>query len=197
MNNKETILETAENLFHANGFAKTSVDSIIKQSSVSKSNFYYHFNSKEILGLTILNNLVIKYENEVITQTLLNETYNPEQRLTMFFEKIVNYHEGLKCYKGCPFGNLAIEQSDTNEKFRSKLSKFFDDWKNAIENCVSDGIKEYYFTDEIDTSSLADLILSQIEGAILLSKTHKSIAPLKNSCNQILNLIKKKEKDYE
>lgn len=197
MNNKDLIIENAENLFHSHGYYNTSVDRIIGQSSVSKSNFYYHFKSKEALGITVLEKLINRYKTEFISTTLMNENLNPEERLTLFFKKIIDYHEELECRKGCPFGNLALEQSDINEEFRSRLSIFFDEWKNSIENCISDGISDMYFSEDIDPSNIADLVLSQIEGAILLSKTHKSIATLKNSCNQILKLIKNKERYYE
>lgn len=193
MTNKEKILQTAGNLFHSYGYSQTSVDKIIYNSGVSKSNFYYHFKSKEKLALIIIDNLVNKYRDFVITDTLLNTNRNPIEKMESFFNKIITYHETLNCYKGCPFGNLSLEQSDINEKFRLKLSDFFSLWKNSIEDCIIEGIDEGYFDEDLDSSTLADLILAQIEGSILLSKTHKSIETLKNSCKQILKLITKKE----
>ncbi len=193
MTNKEKILETAEDLFHSYGFSQTSVDKIIERTEISKSNFYYHFKSKENLALKILDNRISRYEEEIISSTLLNTDFNPLERLNNFFEKIIIFHETLNCFKGCPFGNLALEQSDINENFRTRLSDFFSLWKNAIEECIVDGIHEGYFKEDIDTNSLADLILAQIEGSILLSKTHKSIETLKNSCKETLKLITKKE----
>lgn len=193
MTNKEIILKTATNLFHSYGYSQTAVDKIIEKSGVSKSNFYYHFETKEKLALKILDSEINKYETEVISETLLNSEYNPAERIENFFNKIVNYHSTLKCLKGCPFGNLALEQSDINENFRTKLSDFFGLWKSAIEECVSEGIRDGYFEEDLDSDSLADLILAQIEGGILLSKTHKSIETLKNSCKKTLKLITKKE----
>lgn len=193
MTNKEIILNTAIDLFHSLGYSQTSVDKIIDQSGISKSNFYYHFRSKEFLALQILDTLIHKYKKEVILETLYEKNLSPLERLTSYFDKIISYHETLSCRKGCPFGNLALEQSDINDNFRNKLSNFFSEWKNAIEECIREGIKKNDFHENIDPSSLADLILSQIEGSILLSKTHKTIDTLKNSCSQILKLITKKE----
>ena len=51
---KERLLASARELIHENGFQQTSVDEILKKSGVTKSNFYYHFKSKEELGLIIL-----------------------------------------------------------------------------------------------------------------------------------------------
>lgn len=193
MTNKEIILNTATDLFHSFGFSQTSVDKIVEKSGVSKSNFYYHFDTKEKLALQILDNQIKRYENEVISETLLNSEYNPVVKIENFFNKIVHYHTELNCLKGCPFGNLALEQSDINESFRIKLSDFFSLWKSAIEQCISEGIQDGYFNDDLNSGSLADLILAQIEGGILLSKTHKSIKTLKNSCKKTLKLITKKE----
>lgn len=197
MNNRDTILKTAEDLFHSKGFAKTSVDTILKSTNISKSNFYYHFGSKETLGITVLNSLINRYKEDFIEETLLNANFNPETRLKKFFEKIRNYHDEFNCDKGCPFGNLAIEQSNVNEEFRSRLSEFFSEWKSAIDICINEGINQKFFRNDIDPGYTADLVLSQVQGAILLTKTHKSITPLKNSCNQILNLILERRDNHE
>ena len=54
MTNKDKITETAYELFRSFGYNGTSIDMLIKTAGVSKSNFYYYFESKEELALKIL-----------------------------------------------------------------------------------------------------------------------------------------------
>lgn len=191
MNSKQKILNEAKNLFHIYGIEKTSVDSILKESNVTKSNFYYHFKSKDQLALQVITNWINEHSKETITPTLDNKELNPRERLEKFYERIINYHESMNCERGCPFGNTALELSDIKEEFRVLLSKYFVTWTQKIENCIREGIEQNQFKSEIDPSITAELILSHLEGAVMLVKTHKKIDTLKNGSKALLKLIVK------
>lgn len=191
IDSRQKIMRAASELFHSFGYTGTSIDMLIENAGVSKSNFYYHFRSKEDLGLYIMKNLVSLYEQDVISETLLNSELAPPARLGSFYEKVISYHRFLANYRGCVFGNLALEQSNLNERFRFILSDFFGRWKEAVAKCIGDGKEKGFFREEIDPDATADLILSHVEGAILLSKTHKSMATLERSCKEITKLITK------
>ncbi|MEE8136481.1 MAG: TetR/AcrR family transcriptional regulator, partial [Thermodesulfobacteriota bacterium] len=138
---KEKILESARDLFHLNGYKNTSIDDILKSTGVTKSNFYYHFKSKEELGLLILEIRIREYEIKFLTDTLGDASISPEKRLKNYYKKVTSFHKGLNCRGGCPFGNLALEMSDINENFRLRLSEFFNHWQKIIEGCIKEGIK--------------------------------------------------------
>lgn len=187
---KEKVINSAQELFHLNGFQNTSIDDILESTGVTKSNLYYHFKSKEELGLLILEKRIGEYEAKFLSDTLENNSISPEKRLKRYYKKVTNYHEDLKCEKGCPFGNLALEMSDTNEKFRSRLSDFFNHWQKVIEKCIKEGIEQKEFRRDISPKIISELILSHLEGAIMMAKTHRSIAPIKSGSKTIMKLIK-------
>ena len=189
MDNRQKIMDTAGELFHSFGYAGTSVDMLIESAGVSRSNFYYHFRGKEELGLRIIEDLVSRYERETISETLLNPDLAPPERLQSFYARIIAYHKALSRYQGCVFGNLALEQSGINENFRSVLSGFFRRWKKSVARCVREGVEEGFFRRKIDPDAMADLVISQIEGAILLSKTHRSMDALEKTCGEIMKLM--------
>lgn len=190
MNNKEKIINAATELFHENGVLNTSVDSILEKSGVKKSNFYYHFKSKMQLALTVLERRILNFESEIIKETIANNLLSPLERIISLYENLSAFHINLGYKRGCPFGNIAVEMSDHDEFFRDKIAKFFKKWKDEIENSINDGVIDGSFRKEIDPSSMAMIILSHIEGAIIMVKTHKSIAPLDNGGKTIVDLIK-------
>jgi AcrR family transcriptional regulator len=51
---KERILAGAKELFLARGYAATTVDAICEKAELTKGSFYYFFDSKEDLGLAVL-----------------------------------------------------------------------------------------------------------------------------------------------
>ena len=188
--NREKIVESARDLFHLNGYQHTSIDDILKSTGVTKSNFYYHFKSKEELGLLILEIRIKQYEIKFLSDTLGNTSIAPEKRLKNYYKKVTSFHKDLNCRRGCPFGNLALEMSDVNENFRLRLSEFFNHWQKIIEGCIKEGIRKKEFRDDLSYKSIAQLILSHLEGAIMIAKTHRSIQPLSMGSKTIIKLIK-------
>ena len=85
-NNRDKIVETATKLFRFFGYNGTSIDRLIKTAGVSKSNFYYYFESKEELGLEVLGN-ILRSEEERISEILLNTDMNPLERMVSFTKR--------------------------------------------------------------------------------------------------------------
>ena len=187
---KEKVIDSAQELFHLNGFQNTSIDDILEKSKVTKSNLYYHFKSKDELGLLVLERRIREYEKTLFAATFGNPKASPERRLKNYYKNIISYHKNLDCRRGCPFGNLALEMSDTNKKFRARISEFFDDWQKHIELCIKEGVKNKEFRADISPKAISQLILSQTQGAILLSKAHRSINVLTSSSKTVMQLIR-------
>ena len=170
VNNKTKIINTSTELFHLNGFVDTSVDQILDRCGVSKSNFYYHFESKIQLALLILTNEINRFEKQILDKLSYKNQYNPDVRIKNMYFQVANNN---KNFLGSFCGNFAIEMSNKNEIFRKKISDFYLKWKFMIEDCIEDGIKRGVFEQNIDKSTVSTLIITHIEGCILLSKTTK------------------------
>ncbi len=187
---KRRIIDSAQELFHRQGFQQTSLDDITRQSGVTKSNLYYHFNSKEELGLETLRERINHYEAEVLEPTLRNTSLTPAGRLSEFYMRVGNYHRSQSPPKGCPFGNLAVEMCGTNDNFREALSVFFEAWEAAIERCIREGIESGEFRNDFSSRLMAQMILSHLEGAVMMVKTHRTIEPLDSGTEMIMKLLK-------
>jgi len=190
MTNREKILKVAFKLIYETGYNQASVDGIISKAKISKSNFYYHFKSKESLAIAVLDLRIEQYINEVINVTLTNNELTPLKRLESFYDKVVKFHKKNECKYGCPFGNLASEMSSKNHRFRKMLEAFFKQWREKIELCLKDGIEKKEFSDKLDPKKFSEIILAHLQGAVLISKTCKQINPLEEGSREIINLLK-------
>lgn len=194
MSNRDKLIDTAAQLFHSHGFERTSIDLLMKTSGVCKSNFYYYFESKEALGLLTIEKVASEFKENILSKTILNLDLNPLERLDGLYEEIISYQRFLfsqSCYAGCFFGNLALEQSTVNEKFRSVLSDFFQEIEGSFEQCLIDGVEQGFFRKEIDPKETATLLVSQIEGAVLLLKVYNSVDAFETSYGAMKKLIVK------
>ena len=196
MSNRDKLIDTAVRLFHFHGFDETSIDMLTKTSGVGKSNFYYYFESKEALGLLTIEKVISWFEETILSKTILNPDLNPLERLNGFYEEIISYQKSLfspsyNAYAGCFFGNLALEQAAVNEKFRSALNDFFQEVQGLLEQCLRDGVEQGFFKEEIDPAEIATVLVSQIEGSILLLKVYNSVDTFETACGAMRKLIVK------
>ncbi len=194
MSNKDRILDAATELFHIYGYNGTSIDMLIKKAGVSKSNFYYYFEGKEELGLNVLTKLAdgqVRKFSEIVETDL-----NPVQKLVECYKSLVSSHRDLferTIYPGSFFGNMALEQSATNEKFRFVLQKYFEECEILVERCLEEGIEQSFFNEKLDPKRAAGLMVSQFEGAILVAKAKRSIYPIEEALRESKKLIIKEQ----
>ncbi len=159
------------------GYQGASVDDIIRMTGVAKSNFYYHFESKEQLAVAVLE-LRIEDLNSVIVDTFENTERSPSDRLVRFLSAIRESHDELGVVAGCPFGNFAaslpisIENSQC-ERFRAILSSLFNRLESVSYDCFKEGIERGYFKQDLTASEMASLLVTTLEGLFILAKAHQ------------------------
>lgn len=173
MNSKEKILAKAAKLIHTKGFNNTSVQDILDASSVTKSNFYYHFESKEQLGFEVLSRRMQQFHAFVIEPALDDPALNPLERIEVFLDRVLLLGVMPGGELGCPFGNLAQEMSVIHEPLRQSLSEFFRVGAERMEQCLEEGKQAGLFKEDLPSRQVAEFVLAQIQGSFLLRKTHK------------------------
>lgn len=191
-NNRQKLVATTQKLMHIQGFNKTSLDKIMTEAEVCKSNFYYYFKSKEALGLITTKKMIKDFCEKILDITLLNKNLNPDERFKAFQGMSITLHKTyLKeydRYPGCFFGNLTIEQSG-NEKFVALIRGFFKKWTDALRGCLEEGVEQGHFTKRFTPDEMVVFIVSQMEGAILLSRAQGDIEPFISTCKTMRDMI--------
>ena len=71
-------------------------------------------------------------------------------------------------------GNLALEMSDVHDGFRERLTDVFDGWRKRLEKILVEAQKEKQIHTEVDPGSLAQFIVANVEGAILLGRVKRN-----------------------
>jgi TetR/AcrR family transcriptional repressor of nem operon len=186
---RERILEAAIALFHQSGFNATSLDDILDASEVCRSNFYYHFKSKEDLGMEVLKRQAEMFETRCIAGILEDSSVPARARLERLFEAVAAGQRAGEYRCGCPFGNLAAELAGIHPEYRRRLSEFFGRWEESVNRCLQDGVSRGEFRSDIETRPVATALVSQIEGAVLLTKTHRHEGPIEAGILTMLTLL--------
>ena len=190
MSSKDKILDVSTELFYRNGYQATSVDDIIAQAKVSKSNFYYHFKSKEDLGLEVLDQRRAELKRSL--DCMLGDCDEcPKQRLGRFIDFLVESQESDLAKGGCPFGNLVAEMAEHSERFRCYLMDVIMGMTAMIVAVVEDGQRKGAFRTDISAADIAALFVQATQGMLLMTKCQKSVETLGRSARLLIKLISK------
>ncbi len=189
---KEKILICACEMFHHNGYQATSVDDIIRRCGVVKSNFYYHFKSKEELGFAVIEIHFLDFA-ALVESTLGNTNVSPAKRLELFFDRMCSNQQAEKT-AGCPFGNLAaglaVDGDETSERFRHRLCELFDTVQLALRRCLLAGVECGDFRPDIVPEEMAFVLLAALEGTLMLAKTHRDCLMITDRLRALSRLLR-------
>src|SRR5882757_5912168 len=91
---REKILICARDLFYFVGYQTTSVDDILRECGVAKSNFYYHFRTKHDLALAVMELHIAEFESSAL-QSLSRSDIEPALRLHRFCDTLIQAQSDL------------------------------------------------------------------------------------------------------
>ena len=188
---REKLIEATIELMSAHGFEPMGISAILEKSGVTKSNFYYHFKSKEELCLAALDEMESKFFDELLVPALSDKSRTPKERLLYLYTCMIDKMVKNCCDKGCPFVNLATETSDFHPLFREKIDAYYKNYTAELAKVIDEGMKSGEFRKDISAPEAANLLIASINGTIVLAKVKKDADIMKKNLNLTLQLISK------
>ncbi|WP_371493520.1 TetR/AcrR family transcriptional regulator [Kitasatospora sp. NBC_00374] len=176
---REKIISATQLLIEQRGYSALGVAEICKTAGVPKGSFYYFFESKEALALTVLDEHWAGQYGEW-TRVLRGDA-DPLQRLRQLFEETeASQRAGQQScgtVSGCLFGNLALELSNQTEAIRRRLQEIFDAQVDMVESVVAEA-RGRGEVDVADTREAARSVVAQLEGQVLFAKLYNNTSRL-------------------
>lgn len=188
---RKRILDAGADLFYLHGYNATGLDKIIKRAEITKGNFYYHFKSKEALAVATLDSQLELIQQE-IADNVLKSSHSALENLFELLQFLTNkqkaqHNEGHIC--GCYFGNFTLELSTSSREVRNKLKDVFGSYLSLIGSLLTEAKEAGDISSKIDPTTMSSIIMSQIEGAILLDKANQKPKNLDDSINFIKQVL--------
>ena len=177
---KERILDTAARLFYHQGFNSTGINQIIAEADIAIGSLYKHFESKNDLLYSYLEQQEIEYFENL--DDYLKEEQQPVKKLL----KLIDYRIRLQNeanHSGCHFIKINAEIGRTDvkiEQFVIAHKQRHRDYINAIVSEISTQQKL-----SIEKDNLANIIFLMIEGAVVSA----SIQGNTNDLNEVKKAI--------
>ena len=99
------------------------------------------------------------------------------ERLKKMIDNFVDIRTGLVA-GGCPLMNTAVEADDGNPVLRARARGALSGWMARLTKAAEEGIERREIQSRVDPRALGQLIISTLEGALLISRLENDRTPL-------------------
>jgi TetR/AcrR family transcriptional repressor of lmrAB and yxaGH operons len=179
---KEKTLSAAVKLFSQRGYHGTGLQDILEAGGAPRGSLYFHFpEGKEQIGEAAVQ-LGAEGVREFITDAA-QTSGNVQAFLVKLARGMAANLERSGYREGCPVATTALETAAQSEVLGRAAHTAFQTWEQEIKRAlISFGMK----ANQADRTATA--VLSQLEGALLLARTYRSLEPMQRAEKALLML---------
>src|ERR1700682_560996 len=169
---KGKTLAAAAKLFRQQGYHATALHDILEAGASPRGSLYFHFpKGKEEIGEAALT-----LAGEAVRAAIAKaaETSEDAQVFLMRIARGMASDLERSDYKeGCPIATTALETAAQSDVLGAATRNAFQKWELEIKR----GLERFGMKTE-DADLVATTVLSQLEGALLLARTYRSLEPM-------------------
>jgi TetR/AcrR family transcriptional repressor of nem operon len=173
---RRDIVEKAAPLFNQKGFEGTSLADLMQATGLQKGGIYRHFSGKRELAAEAFD-----YAWERAVRGRLDGVADVPDGVDRLKKTIANFVErraGL-VPGGCPLMNTAVEADDGNPVLRARARRALQGWTERLSRITAEGIQKHQIDRSVAPRKLSQLIISSLEGALLISRLQNDEEPLR------------------
>jgi len=172
---KGKTLTAAVKLFRQQGYHGTALHDILAVGGAPRGSLYFHFpKGKEEIGAAALS-----LAGEAVRQAIVQaaeKSDSAESFLVRIVRAMASDLERSDYREGCPIATTALETAAQSEVLGAATRTAFKKWELEIKR----GLFQFGLTSG-DADLVATMVLSQLEGALLLARTYRSLAPIQRA----------------
>ncbi|WP_339839562.1 TetR/AcrR family transcriptional regulator [uncultured Maribacter sp.] len=160
---KQLILNEAFKLFYEDGFKTTSIEKIMKATTLTKGAFYHHYTNKKELGLEVITQKV----QSRVQKRMVYPLYKDGDAYTILESTFLNSLKSFSLYDkkhGCPTNNLINEIGDSEKVYQKALKNIIEEWKTALVELIERGKIENSIKQDVSSSAASIYLISAFEG---------------------------------
>jgi len=167
---RRDIIRKAAPIFNQRGYDGAALSDLMATTGLEKGGIYRHFKSKEQLAAEAFD-----YAWQETLGARIHDLGAIPNAVDRLKQLVVNFVEQRGIVPGgCPLLNTAVDTDDGNAVLRKRARKALGSLRSYIVSAVREGIESREIHRGIDPEKLATLIISTLEGAIMLARLERS-----------------------
>jgi TetR/AcrR family transcriptional regulator, transcriptional repressor for nem operon len=177
------IVEQAATLFNQQGYAGSSMSSLMQLTGLKKGGIYNHFGSKDELALEAFDFTISRIQQK-FRGALIGKRHAVD-RLIAILNVYGHLLEDPFLQGGCPILNTAVESDDTHPALREKAKTATDAWRSLIQRIVEKGVIRKELRSTVDAENVSSILIATIEGGVMLSKLYGDTIHLQRALDHL------------
>jgi len=124
---------------------------------------------------------------KMLLEPAWRDVRDPIERI---FRLLVGYRQLIvdtHCTDNCAIGGLALEIHELEPRMRELLAANFQAWTNAVLECLVEA--GHRLPDAVDRLSLAEFVLTTVEGALMQVRVFRDVAYFDRAVQQLRNYL--------
>src|SRR5215831_6212350 len=179
---RQKIIRKAAPIFNQKGYDGAALSDLMQATGLEKGGIYRHFESKQQLA-----DEAFDYAWTIALDTRFEGTddvSNAVDRLKQFVRNFRARRAG-PVPGGCPLLNAAIDSDDGNPKLRAKARRALASWLDRLQSIAEEGQRRGEVRSNVDSAKLATLIVSALEGGLMVSRLERKDDALGFACRHL------------
>ena len=174
---RERILSCAESIILQKGFSATSIEDIIDKAAITKSGFFYHFETKSVLAQALVDRY-LKQDDEIFADLMgqaeqLSE--DPLHRLLIFLKLLSDQMAQMEqTHPGCLVASFTYESHQFHSAIKESMKTGLMNWRKLILGQIEQINLQYPVDTDVSMETLADMFTGTIEGGIMLARAFEN-----------------------
>jgi TetR/AcrR family transcriptional repressor of nem operon len=183
---REKLLDQGVALLMEQGYHGTGVQELVRSVGVPKGSFYNYFPSKEAFSAEVVKHYIEPFITQLDSH-LQRGDVKTEAALKAYFNELIEEAERRDFKGGCLLGNLIGEIGDTSDLCQTSLREAVRRYRDKLQEGVARAQQEGSFRKELAAKDMADFLVNGWQGALLRMKIERSVRPLTQFCDLVLN----------
>jgi TetR/AcrR family transcriptional repressor of lmrAB and yxaGH operons len=181
---RRRMIESAAQLFQRHGYHGVSWRGLVEAAGTPWGSIHHHFpGGKEELGVAAIE-LGADFLANVI-EGCFAETDAPDAAVRQWFRKTADFVRGSDFRAGCPVAIVALETTPDLAALSAASRRAFERWEQLlVGKLVSAGAPV------VRARETAGLVLTLLEGALLLARVHGSTDPIQRAGTHAAELVR-------
>jgi TetR/AcrR family transcriptional repressor of nem operon len=174
---RQRIVAQAAAIFNQHGFDGSSLSELMKATGLEKGGIYRHFSSKEELAAEAFD-----YAWKAAWDARMRDLGSIANSVDKLKQLIANFVSRRSSVPGgCPLLNTAIDADDGNPILRESALKALGVWRAHLVSIITAGKKSKEIRPGVDPATLATMIISSLEGALMVSRLERDPGALQSA----------------
>jgi len=180
---RERMLEATARLLHQRGYRGVSLNDILTESDAPRGSLYHHFPEGK---------------DQLVQEAMLREVQRIDRFLLDAFHEAADLVEGVRSYVGaaaeelrtsgyvlgCPVAPIILDSPEASSDLARACRESIERWHQILR----DRLKTAGLSSR-RAESLASLLVSAVEGALILARGRRDTAPLDAVQEELVGLL--------